>query len=125
MTEYKPTKKEIIYEMTKIVGKGLKDFGKGFGFGIIVPLTLLGLPTYIRFGLEEDPSKKYPIASHIGGFIAGFPSTIASVAGLAYLVNENPKYALVPLITTNLTSGLYELVRKAKHNLEERLKEEE
>lgn len=121
----KPTNVNIACEMVRMAGKGIKDFGFGLGIGIITPLMLLTLPTFTRYAMKSDSKKDtLNVMTHVGMYSGALPSGLASIVGTIYLLGNNPKYLAIPL-ATNIASGFYEFARKAKKNLEEKIKEED
>ena len=114
---------DIVYEMARIVGKGAKDFSIGATIGIASPAISFCIPSVVRYALsvEKEDINKTIYAGVVASII---PSICAWAIGAASLIEDNPKYIATP-IATNTISGMYELVRKAKNNLEERADESE
>ena len=125
--KYKPSLKEIGYEVTRIIGRGLKDFGKGFGFVAITPMWVMVTPTVIRLGLDYEKShsdwEEPNNLQKLGGFLGFIPGIAASVIPAFMALENDYRYLGIPL-ATNIISGTYELYRMARKNLEDNLEEE-
>jgi len=103
---------EYISKAANSLGKAASYTDSFLGGMLIGAYTIHILPTFHRFmvkGPEEvvvaGPGTRVP---PLGSMAAGF---LGSMAVYGYLVQQSPKYLLIP-VATNLASAIYETFRK-------------
>lgn len=133
MQNYKPSKKEVAGEMTKVFAEGAKDFLKEFSLsagalGVFLPnalpTTVRKIDDSVRANFMKPESAPELTGKIFGSLIGGSVLGLAQIFGYSQLYNNGyGEFCYIPL-ATNAASFAYEIGRcvynKSVKNLAEK-----